>query len=75
MRILRLKNMEMLVIIENMGEEDLLNFITVFTNQEHDPQVITSMANLLYLLSGDCATLSVLPSISWPHVNACLPRC
>ena len=72
---LRLKNMEMLVIIENMGEEDLLNFITVFTNQEHDPQVITSMANLLYLLSGDCAMLSVLPSISWPHVNACLPRC
>ena len=64
--------MEMLVIIENMGEEDLLNFITVFTNQEHDPQVITSMANLLYLLSGDCAMLSVLPSISWPHVNACL---
>ena len=69
---LRLKNMEMLVIIENMGEEDLLNFITVFTNQEHDPQVITSMANLLYLLSGDCAMLSVLPSLSWPHVNACL---
>ena len=49
---LRLINTEMLVNIENMGEEDLLNFITVFPNQEHDPQVITSMANLLYLLSG-----------------------
>ena len=69
---LRLKNTEILVIIENMEEEDLLNFITVFTNQEQDPQVITSMANLLYLLSGDCAMLSVLPSISWAHVNACL---
>ena len=66
---LRLKNNEMLGIIENMGEEDLLNFITVFTNQEHDPQVITSMADFLYLLSGDCAMLLVLPSISWVHVN------
>ena len=69
---LRLKNNEMLGITENMGEEDLLNFITVFTNQEHDLQVITSIANFSYLLSGDCAMLSVLPSISWAHVNACI---
>ena len=30
------------------------------------------MANLLYLLSGDCAMSSVLPSISWDDVNACI---
>ena len=62
----------MLGIIESMGKEELLNFIVVFTKQEHDPQVIRSMANLLYLLSGDCAMSSVLPSISWDDVNACI---
>ena len=62
----------MLGIIESMGEEELLNFIMVFTKQEHDPQVIRSMANLLYLLSGDCTMSSVLPSISWDDVNACI---
>ena len=70
--LLRSKHDEMLGIIEAMGEEGLLNFITVFTKQEHDPQVIRSMANLLYLLSGDCAMSSVLPSISWDDVNACI---
>ena len=30
------------------------------------------MENLLYLLSGDCAMSSVLPSISWDYVNACI---
>ena len=61
----------MLGIRESMGEEELLNFITVFTKQEHDPQVIRSMANLLYLLSGYCIMSSVLPSISWDDVNVC----
>ena len=70
--ILRAKNEEMLAIIESMGEEALLQFTTVFTNEEHGPQVIRSMAHLLYLISGDCAMSSVLPSISWDHVKACI---
>ena len=66
------KTLEMMAGIDDMGNDAVTQFIQVFIQQQQHEKILSPMAHLLYMLSGDAPLSSVVPFRSHPTIHKCI---
>ena len=67
-----LRTAQLLEFVNNMAEEALTDVIYCFATKSQHEEVITILAKLMYMLSGDAAMSSVVPFAGHPTLHNCI---
>lgn len=66
------RNAHLLEFVNSMAEDALTDVMYAFVTKSQHEEVITSLAKLMYMLSGDAAMSSVLPFAGHPTLHNCI---